>query len=96
MSDSIAVELFTGSLVGACLAAFHLATLWWTVRSVARSSRPALLLAASALVRLTAVAVGFVIVARFHPAAVAAALVAYLATRTFVLLASRPRAEERS
>lgn len=96
MSDAIVAELWIGSLAGAGLAAFHLATLWLTVRSVSHLPRPALFLAASAFLRLTAVALGFLTVARFSPVALAAAVVSYLATRTPILLISAPRSEERS
>lgn len=67
--------------VGGLLGLAFFGGLMWTTRRLATSGRPALLLAGSLVVRMTLVAVGFVLVTLASPAALIGAVVGFVLSR---------------
>lgn len=82
MSWLVAVAtLLAGAAAGAALGFVFFGGLWWTSRRLAETSRPALLVSLSLLVRLLVVATGLVLLARVGPLLLLGAVVGLLAMR---------------
>lgn len=92
MSDRTAVELALGLVAGAVLGSFFFGTLWLAIRRAPKASRPAFLVVASYLLRLSLLAVGMYGVVRVGGAAsLLAALVGLLAVRHVMVQSIAPR-----
>lgn len=89
MTD-VLTALAVGAAVGLALSgASHLA-LWWTVRRIARSHRPARLLALSSVARIAAVVAGLATLAWASPWALAGGAAGFLAARTIAIARLAP------
>lgn len=92
MSLEWVLWLVAGLAVGAVLGVAFFGGLMWTTRRLATAARPALLLTASLFVRLTLVALGFVLVTLVSPLALLGAVVGLVGCR---LLLTRPAVIDR-
>jgi F1F0 ATPase subunit 2 len=93
----VLLSVATGALAGLALSAANHLALWWTVRRVAGSRRPARLLALSSLVRLALVAAGLAVLAWASPWALIGAAGGFLSGRTIAIARvapPRPRKRE--
>lgn len=78
---SPAIVFVAGALAGTVLGLVFFGGLWWTSTRLARSTRPALLVAASLLGRMLVLALGLVVLARIDVLALVGGLAGMLATR---------------
>ena len=88
MTDGLGAWLlavFGGGAVGA----LYFGGLWWTVRRIARTRHPGLLMAASYLVRTTIAAVALLAVASGEAGKVLAALAGFLVVRVALVRSVR-------
>jgi F1F0 ATPase subunit 2 len=81
MSSDWILWLGVGLGAGGLLGLAFFGGLMWTTRRLTTSRRPALLLAGSLVVRMTLVAVGFVVVTLVSPAALIGAVVGFVLSR---------------
>lgn len=88
-------DLAVGLAAGAALGGLYLMGLWWTVRRMARTSRPGLLLAASLAVRLGLLLGGLWWLADGHWQLLAAAVAGFALVRAVLVrrLGPAPGAE---
>lgn len=84
MTD-VALPLALGAATGLALGVGHFAGLWWTVRRALRARRPAVWMAASAVVRGAVVLAGFAGLARIGAWPLLAALAGFLVARAGTL-----------
>lgn len=75
------VALALGAAAGLALGWLYFAGLWWTVQRVPHARRAGVLLMVSFLVRTAFTVAGLLVVLRLGPAALVAALVAFVAAR---------------
>ncbi len=83
MNAAFALPLAT--LSGALLGGFFFGGLWWTLRRAVDSSRPALWIGGSLLLRMGCTAAGFVLVSAGDWQRLLACLLGFLAARWLVL-----------
>lgn len=86
----VLIPLGWGALAGLLLSTASHAALWWTVRRVPLSRRPARLLALSSFARIGVVAVGLATLAWLSPWALAGGAVGFLAARTVAIARLAP------
>lgn len=84
MTD-VVPALALGAAAGLALGVGHFAALWWTVRRALRARRPAVWMAASAVVRGAVVLAGFAALARIGAWPLLGALAGFLVARAGML-----------
>ena len=93
MHESLALplELSLAAVAGVLLGLLFFGGLWWTLRRAMRSTRPALWVGASLLLRMGCTAAGFVVVSAGDWQRMLACLLGFLAARWLVVrMSSNP------